>query len=107
LVPVERIELPTFGLQNRCSTAELNRPLVESAILSNSHDLQPRFCYRLAARSFLSAPVYGGARCPVNSPSSRLRCSDDRRLDQIRDSRLETDCWRGHLQSASGVLVDQ
>jgi hypothetical protein len=26
MVPVERIELPTFGLQNRCSTAELNRP---------------------------------------------------------------------------------
>jgi hypothetical protein len=25
LVPVERIELPTNGLQNRCSTAELNR----------------------------------------------------------------------------------
>ena len=25
LVPVERIELPTFGLQNRCSTAELTR----------------------------------------------------------------------------------
>ena len=25
LVPVERIELPTFGLQNRCSTAELSR----------------------------------------------------------------------------------
>jgi hypothetical protein len=24
-VPVERIELPTFGLQNRCSTAELYR----------------------------------------------------------------------------------
>jgi hypothetical protein len=29
LVPVERIELPTFGLQNRCSTAELNRRLTE------------------------------------------------------------------------------
>jgi hypothetical protein len=28
-VPVERIELPTFGLQNRCSTAELNRRLME------------------------------------------------------------------------------
>jgi hypothetical protein len=28
-VPVERIELPTFGLQNRCSTAELNRRLIE------------------------------------------------------------------------------
>src|SRR6195952_2981603 len=27
MVPVERIELPTFGLQNRCSTAELNRHL--------------------------------------------------------------------------------
>src|SRR5882757_7291965 len=27
VVPVERIELPTFGLQNRCSTAELNRPI--------------------------------------------------------------------------------
>ena len=25
VVPAERIELPTFGLQNRCSTAELNR----------------------------------------------------------------------------------
>jgi hypothetical protein len=25
VVPVERIELPTNGLQNRCSTAELNR----------------------------------------------------------------------------------
>src|SRR3954453_15784073 len=26
LVPVERIELPPFGLQNRCPTADLNRP---------------------------------------------------------------------------------
>jgi hypothetical protein len=25
MVPVEGIEPPTFGLQNRCSTAELNR----------------------------------------------------------------------------------
>jgi hypothetical protein len=31
VVPVERIELPTFGLQNRCSTAELNRR-IEGAI---------------------------------------------------------------------------
>ena len=30
LVPVERIELPTFGLQNRCSTAELNRHRAKS-----------------------------------------------------------------------------
>jgi hypothetical protein len=25
MVPAERIELPTFGLQNRCSTTELRR----------------------------------------------------------------------------------
>jgi hypothetical protein len=31
-VPVERIELPTFGLQNRCSTAELNRQLIENPL---------------------------------------------------------------------------
>jgi hypothetical protein len=30
MVPVERIELPTFGLQNRCSTAELNRRIFAS-----------------------------------------------------------------------------
>jgi hypothetical protein len=30
MVPVERIELPTFGLQNRCSTAELNRRIEAS-----------------------------------------------------------------------------
>ena len=43
MVPVERIELPTFGLQNRCSTAELNRRLdgndwpAKSAIDSARH----------------------------------------------------------------------
>ena len=26
MVPAERIELPTFGLQNRCTTAVLSRP---------------------------------------------------------------------------------
>ena len=30
MVPVERIELPTFGLQNRCSTAELTGELMRS-----------------------------------------------------------------------------
>ena len=28
MVPAEGIEPPTFGLQNRCSTAELSRPSV-------------------------------------------------------------------------------
>jgi hypothetical protein len=40
LVPVERIELPTFGLQNRCSTAELNRQLIEN-LLYRVCPLQP------------------------------------------------------------------
>ena len=30
MVPVEGIEPPTFGLQNRCSTAELNRLIIVS-----------------------------------------------------------------------------
>jgi hypothetical protein len=33
MVPVERIELPTFGLQNRCSTAELNRLLKDDLLI--------------------------------------------------------------------------
>jgi hypothetical protein len=38
LVPGERIELPTNGLQNRCSTAELTRQATETQwILSLSH----------------------------------------------------------------------
>src|SRR5262245_55576418 len=32
MVPVERIELPTFGLQNRCTTAVLHRHSVLTAI---------------------------------------------------------------------------
>jgi hypothetical protein len=40
-VPVERIELPTFGLQNRCSTAELNRQTMGEIVRSH-----PRRCCR-------------------------------------------------------------
>ena len=29
MVPAERIELPTFGLQNRCTTAVLRRHLAQ------------------------------------------------------------------------------
>ena len=52
LVPVERIELPTFGLQNRCSTAELNRHFPEKTASSAARSGQGRgvkFC-RSAAR---------------------------------------------------------
>jgi hypothetical protein len=40
VVPVERIELPTFGLQNRCSTAELNRR-IEKHFVARDPDLIP------------------------------------------------------------------
>jgi hypothetical protein len=42
-VPVERIELPTFGLQNRCSTAELNRQTMGEIIRSHPRR-SCRFC---------------------------------------------------------------
>ena len=43
LVPVERIELPTFGLQNRCSTAELNRQTMDEIVRSHP-GRSCRFC---------------------------------------------------------------
>jgi hypothetical protein len=52
LVPVERFELPTNGLQNRCSTTELNR-LGQCETLGSCCGPKPR-----AAR--LWACFYGG-----------------------------------------------
>ena len=37
MVPAERIELPTNGLQNRCSTAELRRQLAALQERSNPY----------------------------------------------------------------------
>jgi hypothetical protein len=36
LVPAEGIEPPTFGLQNRCSTAELSRRLGRRGLIAAS-----------------------------------------------------------------------
>ena len=47
LVPAERIELPTFGLQNRCTTAVLRRPICEAG------SYQPRV---ISARGGSPAP---------------------------------------------------
>ena len=41
MVPGERIELPTFALQKRCSTAELTRHIKDLAS-------EPAFCHRIA-----------------------------------------------------------
>ena len=61
MVPVERIELPTFGLQNRCSTAELNRRLN----LASGNDEIPGFrrsCGRSNIRLARKGPEPPGAR---------------------------------------------
>jgi hypothetical protein len=42
LVPDERIELPTFGLQNRCSTAELIRRFDGFCAISEASRAQER-----------------------------------------------------------------
>jgi hypothetical protein len=39
LVPGERIELPTNGLQNRCSTAELTRQASDLSAFSRGNPL--------------------------------------------------------------------
>jgi hypothetical protein len=71
VVPVERIELPTFGLQNRCSTAELNRriegiccPRTQGWIPSIFRRLEYQTCPQRARTSkpvsILSAHEKGG-----------------------------------------------
>jgi hypothetical protein len=50
LVPVERIELPTFGLQNRCSTAELNRQLSENTD-KLTHTPKSSHCLRISVHN--------------------------------------------------------
>src|SRR5436190_8102511 len=63
VVPVERIELPTNGLQNRCSTAELNRQLPAATTSAGWGDAVVRYQSCLAraiARSkWLATPLFG------------------------------------------------
>jgi hypothetical protein len=47
LVPGERIELPTNGLQNRCSTAELTRLVARLSISEYPNTI----CYPLTIRA--------------------------------------------------------
>jgi hypothetical protein len=76
LVPVERIELPTFGLQNRCSTAELNRrnegDYWPAKILDRFRRVSGRSNTRLARKGPepIAAPVrrYAWKRRPLGPP---------------------------------------
>src|SRR5438270_4368067 len=72
MVPVERIELPTFGLQNRCSTAELNRLRYwvhfsgfggRSLRIALGREVPPQFLLP----KILGATVYGSQLCHVNA----------------------------------------
>jgi hypothetical protein len=66
-VPGERFELPTNGLQNRCSTTELTRQAVESVANFCSHvGLLPLFATALLPNVFRAA-VYGSAQRIVNA----------------------------------------
>jgi hypothetical protein len=51
LVPGERIELPTNGLQNRCSTAELTRQRHNRDFPAARGAFAPDGCYRIDTRS--------------------------------------------------------
>src|ERR1700754_2757218 len=76
LVPVERIELPTFGLQNRCSTAELNRPQTDQILSSVPEGKPPPVPPKKSpARATRAGPGDGGAwsDCPHYKAGSRLR----------------------------------
>jgi hypothetical protein len=71
MVPVERIELPTFGLQNRCSTAELNRRI--EAIGARWINIRPR-------RSDLRRLEY--QTCPQRARTSALSSQRVRRMEK-------------------------
>jgi hypothetical protein len=70
VVPGERFELPTNGLQNRCSTTELTRQASEN--LRNflfSWGRRTKFATILLP-NVLWTLVYGGAQCIVNAGGS-------------------------------------
>ena len=58
LVPAERIELPTFGLQNRCSTAELSR-LRFDCLAAKAWTINARF-WRISHEIALPRSIYPG-----------------------------------------------
>ena len=67
VVPGERIELPTNGLQNRCSTTELTRQAFE--ILTNFlfSSGPPTPLATILLPNVLWAAVYGSPQCFVNA----------------------------------------
>ena len=72
LVPVERIELPTFGLQNRCSTAELNR---QTTFNHQSIPESPRIgCPHRHRRA---KPAVKYQSCPARATGTKVGIGED------------------------------
>jgi hypothetical protein len=93
-VPVERIELPTFGLQNRCSTAELNRQLIDAR---NRH-------YRI----WLPPPGDDGAGAPSDIrvvPPRLLARTKATGTKSPRKAAVSARCRRGKPASARWSLT--
>jgi hypothetical protein len=78
VVPVERIELPTFGLQNRCSTAELNRLVEDDGWTDRQRPQHPLSGYgprgsiaELSAKGYFVVGHGALQACPSSRPYSR------------------------------------
>src|SRR5215472_17082187 len=72
LVPGERFELPTNGLQNRCSTTELTRQINE--LRGTVGVVCYHFATQFSRRAHVTPPVahrQHGRRHPPASPESR------------------------------------
>jgi hypothetical protein len=88
-VPGERFELPTNGLQNRCSTTELTRQAFETLMnfLFSSRPQAPLATFLLP--DVLWPAVYGSAQCLVNaSDCIGLHPRQDMGIKVERDSDL-------------------
>jgi hypothetical protein len=112
VVPAERIELPTFGLQNRCSTAELSR-LRLACLAMKGRTINGRLLgsgendLRAADRSAR------GMRVPNDANGSSCRsfaiCSDSPIDDSVNEGACLTDCvgFRGaDTDGNRSVLAD-
>jgi hypothetical protein len=90
LVPVERIELPTNGLQNRCSTAELNRHLFK--------------CIRHFLRFQRRIPRAVGTTPSVHAQNAAAGNRGVSVMASFLSSRHNLDCWRRPNESSAAPL---
>ena len=110
VVPAERIELPTFGLQNRCSTAELSR-LRLACLAMKGRTINGRLLG--SGENDLRGPFGARQRVPNDANGSSCRsfaiCSDSPIDDSVNEGACLTDCvgFRGaDTDGNRSVLAD-